>query len=101
MAAYPGTIFVFNVARRRRRAKNGTIIFEIRLTEPKKKNKKKTTSVLCIGTHGESETSFNTVVHKNVEVQCTPANSQPKISKLYIFTCLGHETYKLGRYYLK
>ncbi len=30
-----------------------------------------------------------------------PANSQPKISKLYIFTYPGHETYKLGQYYLK
>ncbi len=34
-------------------------------------------------------------------IQYVPANSQPKISKLYIFTCLGHETYKLGQYYLK
>ncbi len=35
------------------------------------------------------------------EIQYVPANSQPKISKLYIFTSLGHETYKLGQYYLK
>ncbi len=34
-------------------------------------------------------------------VQYVPANSQLKIPKLYIFTCLGHETYKLGQYYLK
>ncbi len=35
------------------------------------------------------------------EIQYVPANSQPKISKLHVFACLGHETYKLGQYYLK
>ncbi len=32
-------------------------------------------------------------------IQYVPANSQPKISESYIFTCLDHETYKLGQYY--
>ncbi len=36
-----------------------------------------------------------------LKIQYVPANSQPKISKLYIFTCLCHEAYKLGQYYLK
>ncbi len=38
---------------------------------------------------------------KKNNIQYLPANSQPKISKSYIFTCLSHETYKLGEYYLK
>ncbi len=31
-------------------------------------------------------------------MQYVPANVQPKISKSYIFTCLGYETYKLDQY---